>query len=114
MEIQALRSDFDTNKGTLQSASRSAAIPSGLRSMQFGAFSNSAMGSMSMISMGSQYFQCPIDVPFCERTSCVPPAQDFMNTETNAYTCYSQPGCCFDDTLFQYRVAFGANFYQRY
>lgn len=110
MELSNLKSKFDSNKGELQSASRSASIPSALGSMQFNSFG--AMGSMSMISMGSQYFQCPIDVPFCERTYCVPPQHDMMNTESNAYACYSQPGCCFDSTLFQYRVAFGANFYQ--
>merc|ERR1719245_2756628 len=59
------------------------------------------MASVGALSgAGSQFFQCPIDVPFCERTSCVPQGYDFSNTEANAYACYSQPGCCFDEHFF--------------
>ena len=63
---------------------------------------------------GNSFFECPLDVPFCERQSCVQAGFDFSNTESNAFACYSQPGCCFDEKLYAHRVAFGPNFFKRY
>jgi len=114
MELENLEHDFDKDKGDLQSASRSASFV-GFQ-MNFNNFGGGggAMPVMGM-SMGSidKYFKCPIDVPFCERQACVDPAVDNLGTSQNAFACYSQPGCCFDQNLFQYRVAFGPSFYQR-
>ena len=106
MELQSLNNTFNLNKGDLEeavSSSRSASIPSLLGSMQFSSFGTGTGG----------FFHCPIDVPFCHRAACVPTGHDYLNTETNAHACYSQPGCCFDETLLQYRIAFGPGFFQR-
>jgi hypothetical protein len=118
MKVSDLKSNFQSNNDKLTSAARSASLPMAFgNAIQFNSFGMGMAAGMASVGAlsgaGSQFFQCPIDVPFCERTSCVPQGYDFSNTESNAYSCYSQPGCCFDETLFQYRVAFGAGFYKR-
>jgi len=117
MKVSDLKSNFQSNNDKLTSAARSASLPMAFgNAIQFNSFGMGMAAGMASVGAlsgaGSQFFQCPIDVPFCERTSCVPQGYDFSNTESNAYSCYSQPGCCFDETLFQYRVAFGAGFYK--
>ena len=57
-------------------------------------------------SLTQNYFQCPLDVPFCARQACS------GGDDANAYNCYSQPGCCFDQDLFLYRQMFGTDFYK--
>jgi hypothetical protein len=52
---------------------------------------------------------CPINVPFCHRESCSPQFPE--SYELDAFSCYSQPGCCFDETLFQYRTSYGPAVY---
>jgi hypothetical protein len=113
MKLDQLELDFDNNKGDLQSASRSGQFVN--FQMNFNSFGGGhSMGPVMGIPTGSldEYFKCPIDVPFCERQACVNPSFDNLGTSQNAFACYSQPGCCFDQTLFQYRVAFGEKFYQ--
>jgi len=56
----------------------------------------------------NQYFSCPIDVPFCRREACT----DYSDSEANAYSCYSQPGCCFDQNLYVHKKLFGSSFYK--
>ena len=79
-------------------------------------------------SLTQNYFQCPLDVPFCARQACSglmktheSPILDSENKsltlnsggdDANAYNCYSQPGCCFDQDLFLYRQMFGTDFYK--
>merc|ERR1712176_720460 len=104
MELSRPRENYDQE--TLETAARSAPIPNAFAAMSFG--SNLQSGMQMMAIGGSKFFECPIDVPFCERTYCVPPNLN-SNVEYNAFSCYSQPGCCFDQTLYQYRVAFGPN-----
>jgi len=55
----------------------------------------------------NQYFSCPIDVPFCARKACT----SHFDNEKNAYTCYSEPGCCFDQNLYLHKRMFGDTFY---
>ena len=38
--------------------------------------------------------------------------QNSGGDDSNAYNCYSQPGCCFDQDLFLYRQMFGSDFYK--
>lgn len=54
------------------------------------------------------YFQCPLDVPFCRREAC----SAYLDNESNAYSCYSEPGCCFDQNLYVHKKLFGSNFYK--
>jgi len=58
--------------------------------------------------LADQYFSCPIDVPFCARKACTA----HFDNEANAYTCYSEPGCCFDQNLYLHKQMFGETFYQ--
>jgi len=58
--------------------------------------------------LADQYFTCPIDVPFCARKACTA----HFDNEKNAYTCYSEPGCCFDQNLYLHKQMFGETFYQ--
>lgn len=55
----------------------------------------------------NQYYSCPIDVPFCARKACTA----HFDNESNAYTCYSEPGCCFDQNLYLHKKMFGETFY---
>ena len=59
--------------------------------------------------LADQYFTCPIDVPFCARKACTA----HFDNEANAYTCYSEPGCCFDQNLYLHKQMFGETFYQQ-
>lgn len=115
MAIPELQSEFGANKQALQSAGQSDNMRSfNLNFATFGAMGGMMPGMNMMAAMpnANNFFTCPIDVPFCERTACVDPQFDNMNTSKFAHACYSQPGCCFDATLYQYRVAFGDQFYQ--
>jgi len=94
MEKQTMDADYTRNIPTLSNAARSASIniptPSdssrsssiggngarfgALDMMTFSTFSplnygNSGAGYMYTASMGGNWFQCPINVPFCERES---------------------------------------------
>lgn len=101
---------------TLQTAGSGLASSSGdLRALDLSSwmFTSNNFLSQSMSpgglfgnSMTQSYFQCPLDVPFCARQACSG-GDDF-----NAYNCYSQPGCCFDQDLFLYRQMFGSDFYK--
>lgn len=59
-------------------------------------------------SLTDSYFTCPINVPFCQREAC----SAHLDNESNAYSCYSQPGCCFDKNLYLHKRMFGSNFYK--
>lgn len=59
-----------------------------------------------------QFMTCPFNVPFCERQACTMTPLDVSPLENDAYQCYSNPGCCFDETLFVYRQAFGPAFFR--
>jgi len=58
--------------------------------------------------LANQYYTCPLDVPFCARKACTA----HFDAEKNAYSCYSDPGCCFDQNLYLHKQMFGVNFYK--
>lgn len=58
--------------------------------------------------MTQKYYTCPLDVPFCARQACTA----HIDAENNAYSCYSDPGCCFDQNLYLHKQMFGSNFYK--
>ena len=121
--------DYTRNIPTLTSAAR--ATSSGARSASVGNgarlgaidlmtmstfsplnYGQSGAGFMFGATSGGNWFQCPVNVPFCEREACVNPSYDQMGSNTNAFACYTQPGCCFDQVLYQHRLAFGQNFFK--
>ena len=87
----------------------------GLDMLTFSAFTpmNYGMGGASFMysaAMGGNWFRCPVTVPFCAREAC--PNADEIGAHSNAFHCYTQPGCCFDQVLFQHRLAFGPNLFK--
>ena len=117
---------------TLQTAGSGLASSSGdLRALDLSSwmFTSNNFLSQSMSpgglfgnSLTQNYFQCPLDVPFCARQECSGKSkaifenfkemQNSGGDDANAYNCYSQPGCCFDQDLFLYRQMFGSDFYK--
>merc|ERR1712003_55012 len=85
--------------------------PEATKSAQVSATNNLgiiAPGGFFGNQLTNQYFSCPIDVPFCARKACT----SHFDNEKNAYTCYSEPGCCFDQNLYLHKRMFGDTFYQ--
>ena len=142
LEKNAMNAEYTRSIPKLQSAGRSASVAinndpaivsakaSGERSGSLGSnerfgmvdiftmstFSPSSFGSENSAlwfgsTMGGNWFQCPITVPFCERQSCT---SGYDSTNSNAFACYTKPGCCFDQVLYQHRLAFGQNFFKRF
>jgi len=87
----------------------------GLPLADFLPYSSQSMYNQAMAPGGyfgnkltNDYFTCPLDVPLCAREACTA----YLDNESNAYSCYSQPGCCFDQNLYLHKKMFGSNFYK--
>ena len=58
-------------------------------------------------SLFSKLPTCPSFIPFCKRTACRDPSNNLFDLQSNAFSCHSVPGCCFDLELFYNQKIFG-------
>ena len=116
---EEMQHETSQNQPVLNNAARSAMISNDRLSslgkvLAFSSFSSifRQQNSMYSTSMGRNWFTCPLTVPFCQRETCKDNRYN-SGIQTNAFACYSKPGCCFDQVLYQHRLAFGPNFFKR-
>ena len=113
-ELQAVSMQPLNLAGLALMNSSSGGLFAGLNLNEFTPYSPNYFGSMFGgggfwgNTLTDSYFTCPINVPFCQRQAC----SAHLDNESNAYSCYSQPGCCFDKNLFLHKRMFGSNFYK--
>jgi len=113
-ELQAVSMQPLNLAGLALMNSSSGGLFAGLNLNEFTPYSPNYFGSMFGgggfwgNTLTDSYFTCPINVPFCQRQAC----SAHYDNESNAYSCYSQPGCCFDKNLFLHKRMFGSNFYK--
>nr|XP_039272117.1 uncharacterized protein LOC120346439 [Styela clava] len=48
-------------------------------------------------------YKCPVNIPYCQRIPC----GGNPEFNTDQYKCLKQPGCCFDEVLYNYRRYYG-------